>query len=455
VGKVAPSLGVAGGTELSSHASKEISLVSSPGSSEKRAPSSKSSEFVQSVASVLNDDGVTSPSALDEQTATAQNTSLDKVTPSVTKPEDVVSTLPKTPKTVLATPPNQSANCLDSQHEIKTEPTEKSKTLLKSPTHSGAKLLEDSSFSTQKLEKAVEFDGSKLSALIPDVSQQQETNRPGVNKDETGGESTEGKHMQVNNYLEGAVQSLERHIQDKRLTPEGAEADTRPASSADIAVPRKYNDSTGPQTTFPAQLHTNKSLKSSLVEVPPSMAELPKSSGEKVTLKESSVDEEIFPSRKKPEGEDQSELEGVTPDDGIVYGKKRGETKGISTDGMRFQGPSTIKKEANEFEGFPTYRKVSVSRSIRDTVDDIVQKMLDSADEPNLEPENPRPSGSDPLEGMRRDSEMNFEVSKRFGRERNVSRTVIETVDFLVQTVLSSDERRPRQTSGRQFNTGW
>jgi len=458
VGKAAQSLGVVGGTELSSHASKENSLASSPVSSEKTAASSTSTEFVQSIVSVLNDDGVTPPSALDEQTATAQHTSQDKVIPSVTKPDDVVSTLPKTPNIVLGTPPNQSANYLGSQDAMKTEPTEISKTLLKGPSHSGAMLLQDSTSSAQKLEKVVESDGSKLSvkdtALIPDVSQQQESDRPDGNKDETGGESMEAKHMEVDNSLKGADYSLERLIQDKRLTPEGAEADTRPASTADIAASRKYIDSTGPQRTFPAQLDTNKSVKSSLVEAPPSMAELPRSSREKVALKGSGVDEEIFPSRKNPEGEDQSELESVTSDDGILCGKKGGENRGTSTDGKRFQGPSTIKKEANDFEGYPTYRKVSVSRSIHDTVDDIVQRMLDSADEPNLEPENSRPSGSDPLQGMRRDSEMNFEAPRRFGRERKVSRTVIETVDFMVQTVSSSDEGRPRQSSGRQFNTG-
>lgn len=448
VGKAAESLGVAGGTELSSHASKENSLASSPVSSEKTAASSTSTEFVQSIVSVLNDDGVTPPSALDEQTATVQHTSQDKVIPSVTKPDDVVSTLPKTPNIVLGTPPNQSANCLDSQDAMKTEPTEISKTLLKGPSHSGAMLLQDSTSSAQK--KVVETDGSKLSvkdtALIPDVSQQPESDRPDGNKDETGGESMEAKHMVVNNSLKGADYSLERLIQDKRLTPEGAEADTRPASTADIAASRKYIDSTGPQITFPAQLDANKSVKSSLVEAPPFMAELPRSSREKVALKGSGVDEEIFPSRKKPEGEDQSELEGFTSDDGILCGKKG--------DGKRFQGPSTIKKEANDFEGYPTYRKVSVSRSIHDTVDDIVQRMLDSTDEPNLGPENSCPSGSDPLEGLRRDSEMNFEAPRRFGRERKVSRTVIETVDFMVQTVSSSDEGRPRQSSGRQFNTG-
>ena len=462
VGKAAPSLGVAGGTELSSHAFKESSLVSSPVSSEKTLPSPKSTEFVQSIASVLNDDGVTPPCALDEQTAIVQHTSLDKVTPSVTKPDDVVSTLPKTSSTVLGMPPNQSANRGDSQDAMKTEPIEKSMTFLKGPSHSGAKLLQDSISSAQKLEKAVEIEiglSVEGTALIPDVSQQQETDaeqdRPGVNNEETGGEPMEAKQIEVNNALKGAVHSLERLIQDKRLTPEGAEADTRPASTADIAASRKNIDSTGPQRTFPAQLDTNKSVKSSLVEAPPSMEELPRSSRETVTLEGSGFNEEIFPSRKKPEGEDQSELQGVTADDGIVGGKKAGENRRTLTDGKRFQGPSTTTKEANDFEGYPTYRRVSVSRSIHDTVDDIVQRMLDSADEPNLEPGNSRSSGSDPLKGMRRDSEMNFEAPKRFGRERKVSRTVIETVDFMVETVSSSDERRPRQSSERQFNTGW
>ena len=490
VGKVAPSSDVAGGTDLYSHASKESSQVSSSTSSEKTARS-LSKEFVHPVASVLNDNGVTP--------ATVQHTSLDEVPPSVTKPDDVVSALRETPNTVHETLPNQSANCLDSQDAIKTESTENSKTLLKEPSHSVAELLQDSTSSSQKLEKEVEIDGSKQSvegtALMPDVSQQQETDsehpgmdkyekevkidgsklsvdgrapipdvsqqretdseHSGMNKDGTSGESMKAKHIDVNNSQKGAVYSLERLIQDKRLTPEGAEADTRPASTADIAASRKYIDSAGPQRTLPAQLDTNQSVRASLVEAPPSIAELPRSSHEMVTLTESVADEEIFFSRKKPEGEDQSELEVVTSDDGIFCGKKEGEKRGSSTNGKRFQGPSTIKKEANEFEGYPTYRKVSVSRSIYDTVDDIVQRMLDSADEPNLEPDNSRPSVSDPLEGMRRDSEINFELPKRFGKERNVSRTVIETVNFIVQTVSSSDERMPRQSSGRQFNTGW
>ena len=458
VGKIAPSLDVEEGTDLSSHSSKENSQVSSPVSSEKTAPS-KSTEFVQSVAGVLNDNCVTPAGALDEKTPTVQHTSLDEVTSAVTKPDDVVSTLSKTPNAVEGTPSNQSANCLDSQDAMKTESTGKSTTLLKVPSHSAVKLSQDSTSSTQKLENVVGIVGSKLSvectALIPDVSQQQETDserdHPGMNKDKMGGESMEAKHVEVTNSLKGPDHSLERLIQEKRLTPEGAEADTRPVSTADVVASRKYIDSAGPQRTFPAQIDTNQSVKSSLVEAPPSIAELHRSSHEKVSLKQSVVEEVVFFSRKKPEGEDQSELEVVMPDDG----RKGGEKMGTPTNGKQFQGPSTIKKEANEFEGYPTYRKVSVSRSIYDTVDDIVQRMLDSADEPNLEPDNSRHSGSDPLEGIRRDSEMNFELSKRFGRERNVSTTVIETVNFIVQTVSSSDERRPRQSSGRQFNTGW
>ena len=462
VGKVAQSLVATGGIELSSDVSEDNYLVSSPVSSEKTTSSLQSTEVVQSIASVLNEDGVSPTSALDEQTATIQHTSLHEVTQSVTKPDDAVSTLPKTPSTVLGTPSNETASCLDSQDAMKTEPTEKSKTLLKGPSHSGAKLLQASTSSVQKLARAVEIDGDTLSVevtpLIQDDSQQQETDSerdcPGVNKDETVGEAMEAKHIAVNNSLKGDVDSLESIIQDKRLTPEGAEADARPASSADIAASRKYIDSTGPQRAFPAQLDANEGVKSSLAKVPPSRAELPRSSREKVALKASGTDEEIFQSRKKPEGEDQSELEGGMSDDGIVRGKKEGENIGASTDGKRFQGPGTIKKEANDFEGYPTYRKVSVSRSIHDTVDDIVQRMLDSGDEPNLEPENFRSSRSDTLDGMRRDSEMNFDSPKRFGRERKVSRTVMETVDFMVQTVSSSDEGRPRRTSGRQLNTG-
>ena len=448
---------------LSSRVSREISSQSSFTSNENAAlsqrvskdkvmqsPPASTEHAVQSKANVLNDDGVSSPSALDEQTAIIQHTLLHKVTQSVTKPDDVVSTLPKTHSTGIGTPLNQSANCSDSQDALETEATEKSKTILKGPSYSGGK-----SPSSQKLERAVEIVGDtrsvEITPLMQDVSQQQETDServsPGLNNDETDEESMEMKHIEVNNSLKVNDRSLERIIQEKRLTPEGAEADTRPASSADIAASRKCIDSTGPQTSFLAQLDANKGVKSSL-------AEFPESSREKVALKASGVEKEIFPSRKKPEGENQSELEGGTSDDGIVCGKKEGENGGASTDGKGFQVPGTIKKKANDLEGYPTYRKVSVSRSIRDTVDDIVQRMLDSADEPNLETENSHSSDSDPLEGMKQESEINLKAHMRYGRERKVSRTVMETVDFLVQTVSSSDERRPRDSSGRQFNTG-
>ena len=452
---------------LSSRVSKEISSQSSFTSNENAAlsqrvskdkvmqsPPASTEHVVQSKANILNDDGASSASALDEQTAIIQHTLLHKVTQSVNKPDNVVSTFPKTHSTGIGTPLNQSANCLDSQDAIETEETEKSKTILKGPSYSGGKLLQDSP-SSQKLERAVEIVGDtrsvEITPLMQDVSQQQETDServsPGLNNDDTDEESMEVKHVEVNNSLKVNDHSLERIIQEKRLTPEGAEADTRPASSADITASRKCIGSTGPQTSFLAQLDANKGMKSSL-------AELPESSREKVALKASGVEKEIFPSRKKPEGENQSELEGGTSDDGIVCGKKEGENRGASTDGKRFQVAGTIKKKANDLEGYPTYRKVSVSRSIRDTVDDIVQRMLDSAGEPNLGPENSHSSDSDPLEGMKQGSEINFEAHMRYGKERKASRTVMETVDFLVQTVSSSDERRPRDSSGRQFNTG-
>ena len=453
---------------LPSHVSKENVLVS-PVSTEKIPPSSRSTEIVQSGASVLKDDS-TSSSNVAEQTAPLLRIPLHKVTPSKTPSDDADSTLVKTSKTMARTPSDQSAKSLDSHDAMtKTEPTEKSKTPLKTSSHSGEKLAPDLASSAQNLGKAVELDGGSSSVvrtpLKPDASQLQKVgsgrDRPDVNKDERDGESIDTKEVAINQSLKGTVHSLERIILEKRLTPEGAEADTRPASSADIAASRKYTDPVGTQRTFTAQLDTSKSAKSSLTKAVPSVSESPRSSREKVALKASDAEEEVFTSRKKPEGEDESELQGVASSTGSASSKKEGEKKGSVSkisDGLakerQVQRPSTNKKQANDFNGYPTYRKVSVSRSIHDTVDDMVQRMLNTADEPGVEAS--RPTGSGSREDMKRDS---VDVSRRFGRERRlptgkISGTVLETVDFMVQSVSSSDERRPRQSSGRQFSGG-
>lgn len=438
---------------------------------EKTPSSSKSAEIVQLGASVLKDDSASSSNVAVEQTAPLLRISLHKVTPSATPSDDADSAVAKTTKTMARTPSDQSAKSLDSRDvRTKTEPTEKSKTPLKTSSHSGEKLAPDLASSAQNLGKAVELDGGSSSVvrtpLKPDVSQLQkvgsERDRPVVNKDERDGESIDTKEVAINQSLKGTVHSLERIILEKRLTPEGAEADTRPASSADIAASRKNTDPVGTQRTFTTQLDTSKSVKSSLTKAVPSVSESPRSSREKVALKASDAEEEVFTSRKKPEGEDESELQGVASSTGNASSKKEGEKKGsvskISdglTDERQVQRPSTNKKQANDFNGYPTYRKVSVSRSIHDTVDDMVQRMLNTADEPGVK--DSRPSGSGSHEDMKRIDSV--DVPRRFGRERRlptgkISGTVLETVDFMVQSVSSSDERRPRQSSGRQFSGG-
>lgn len=460
---------------LSSRESKEKVEGPSSFSTKNTTPSSKSQEIVQSIASVLKDDSASSPSV--EQPASLQRISLHKVSPSVTQSDQEVSALPKTSKTMGKTPSDQSVKPLDSQDTMKkTGSTEKSKTHFKTLSHSGEKLTQELASSAQTLEKAVELDRGSVSeegapsAPKPDVPLPQEAGSEGdrfdVNKDEAGGESIETKNLEINKSLKRADHSLERLILDKRLTPEGAEANTRPASSANVAPLRKHTDPSASHKIIPAQLESSECVKSSLTESPYSVSDSPRSSREKVTLKGSDVEEEVFTPRKKPEGEDQSELEGARSGAWNASSKKVVVNKGsvsqisdVMTKESQVQRPATNKKDTKDFEGYPTYRKVSVSRSIHDTVDDIVQRMLDTADEPNGGFEDSRPAGSGSREGMRRDSEINFDAPRGFGRERmlptgKVSKTVMETVDFMVQSVSSSDERRPRQSSGRRFNGG-
>ena len=453
---------------LSSHVSKE----NVPGLG--ATPSSRSTEKVQSISSVLKDDNPPSPSVAVEQPAPSQRTSLHKVSPSVVKSDKVVSALPKTSKTMVKTPSDQSIKSLNSQDMMKkTESTEKSKSHLKTLSHSGhgEKPTQDLASSAQTLEKAVQLDSGSVSVestpltLKMDAPLSQEAgskrDRPDVNKDEARGESIETKNLEINKSFKRADHSLERLILDKRLTPEGAEADTRPASSADVTASRKYTDPSAPRKTFPAQLDTSKCVKSS-----GSMSDSPRSSREQVALKGSNVEEEVFTPRKKPEGKEKSELDGVMSGAANAFLEqeeaKKGSVSKISdslTKGKQGQRPGST-KDTKGFEGYPTFRKVSVSQSIHDTVDDIVQRMLDTADEPDADFENSRPTGLGSREGMRRDSDINFEAPRRSGRERmfptcKVSRTVIETVDFMVQSVSSSDENRPSQSSGRRFYGGW
>ena len=453
---------------LSSHVSKE----NVPGLG--ATPSSRSTEKVQSISIVLKDDNPPSPSVAVEQPASLQRISLHKVSPSVVKPDKVISALPKTSKTMVKTPSDQSIKSLNSQDMMKkTESTEKSKIHLKTLSHSGhgEKPTQDLASSAQTLEKAVELDRGSVSVestpltLKMDAPLSQEAgskrDRPDVNKDEARGESIETKNLEINKSFKRADHSLERLILDKRLTPEGAEADTRPASSADVTASRKYTDPSAPRKTFPAQLDTSKCVKSS-----GSMSDSPRSSREQVALKGSNVEEEVFTPRKKPEGKEKSELDGVMSGAANAFLEqeeaKEGSVSKISdslTKGKQGQRPGST-KDTKGFEGYPTFRKVSVSRSIHDTVDDIVQRMLDTADEPNADFENSRPTGLGSREGMRRDSDINFEAPRRSGRERmlptcKVSRTVIETVDFMIQSVSSSDENRPSQSSGRRFYGGW
>ena len=315
-----------------------------------------------------------------------------------------------------------------------------------------------------------------------DVFQQQgvgsELDRQDVYSDRTGGVSDEAKESEINKNLKSVVPSLERIIQEKRLTPEGAEAETRPASSADVLGSRKC--------AHPERLQRNVAIKQALsdsAKPSPSKSLSPAAesavggtisapgssrSSQEMPLSKASVEDKVITPRKKPEGEDTSEVHGAKNGFESESAKRKEEKKKLVGKTFDSSTPKITQvsdanqqlvpspRDVKEIGGYHTYRKVSISRSIHDTVDDIVQRMLSTADEPSAV-ESSRLSGRGSREEMKRDSKMNFDAPRTFGRERRlptskVSKTVIDTVDFMLQSVSASDERRPRQTSGRTFS---
>ena len=460
---------------VSSQSSHEKVSLSSSAGIEKATESSPMTEKVLSDVNILTDTETLPNSAAVRKTVSYENT---------------VAVLQKASKSVEITQSVESGT-VDSQEAIKkTEPTEKTKEAAEDTNCSGEKLAMDPTSLTKNVEKASDleegqFQGNDIvekslasmegAPLTSDFSQMQgvgsDRDQPDVNKDEADGDLSETK--EVSKKLKNIVPSLERIIQDKRLTPEGAEGETRPASSADVLASRKY---TGHENIFPVKsdpswnVKASDGLRASLSKSLSSTADSkvggnPSGQGfsrcsQEMLVSKASGEEKVIATRKKPEGEDRSEVKGVPLGDEKVSSELKVEKKDSSSrmpdDPVTKQQSITSLRNVKEIDSYQSYRAVSVSRSIHDTVDDMVQRMLSTADEPSAI-EVSRPSGRGSRGEMKRDSETSLDAPRGFGRERRlstgkVSNTVIETVDLMLQSVSSSDERRVRQSSVRKLS---
>ena len=466
---------------VSSHSSKEKTSVSPRASAEKTpASSSHSAEKVSLEKSALSGSKTSPLSVAMEKTLSS---------------EDAAVILHKSLKIEDKTVPIQSANTLGSK-ESAMKTTELSEKTQKESSRAEETVESSLGSSTSKLEKTV--DHTKTSSQVEKVAEKSfaltqgaplgssasqtqgvgaELDHSGVEKSETGGASNELKEVEKNMNLVNP--SLERIIQDKRLTPEGAEAESRPTSSADVLALRKCTGPQSLQNIIPFQSDTSKNVKvgenletslskslfsADLKAGGKTTEQVSSGTSQEITVSKASYGDEFVAPRTKPEGEDRSEVQSLPFVVGSVSSETRGEKKELvrkMSDASTHQIKEVLDtkqqsvKRDRYVESYPAYRKVSISRSVHDVVDDIVQKMLNTADEPSAVGSSPSLSRGSRQE-MKQGSETNFDAPRRFGRERRlsankVSKTVVETVDFMLQTVSSSDDRKPRHSSGRRF----
>lgn len=471
---------------VSSHSSKEKASVSSGASAEK-SPASSSHSAAENMSlekSTLNGNKTSTRSVAMEKTLSS---------------EDAAVILQKALKIEDKTVPIQSANTLGSKESV-TKTTELSEKTQRESSRAEETVESSLASSTSKLEKTV--DHTQTSSQVEEVAEKSfaltqgaplgssasqtqgvgaELDHSGVEKSETGGASNEPKEVEKKMNL--ANPSLERIIHDKRLTPEGAEAESRPASSADVLAVRKCTGPRSLQNIIPFQSDTSENVKVgenletslskslSSADVKPggkTTEQVSSGTSQEMTVSKTSYGDEFVAPRTKPEGADRSEAQNLPFVVGSVSSEKRGEKKELvrkvsdaSTHQIKEvldtkQQPVKRDRYVDKVESHPAYRKVSISRSVHDVVDDIVQKMLSTADEPSTVEASPSLSRGSHQE-MKQGSETNFNALRRFGRERRlpaskVSKTVVETVDFMLQTVSSSDVRKPRHSSGRRFS---
>ncbi|XP_068723321.1 microtubule-associated protein futsch-like [Montipora capricornis] len=319
--------------------------------------------------------------------------------------------------------------------------------------------------------------------LRSDTSQVQEV---GFELDQdTVNKKTSDGDVEENRNVKKFVPSLERIIQEKRLTPEGAEADTRPASTvADVLELKTSADPDEPRNTIPALADQTEDIKETdaLKSFPSKSLPSTEIKGEETWTGQGSPrnsktviapkrrhEVEVACSTKKPEGKEIPEAHGAPSVLESVLPEKRGQEKksdkkmpnsstlGCKEVSQAKQEPvGTARSTAGDVKGYKPYRMFGVSRSVHDTLDDIVQRMLSSADEPSVV-EVSRPTGRGSFEEIKRISEKRLDEPGRFAREgrlsgRKVSNTVIETMSFMLQTVSSSDHRSPRGSSERKFS---
>lgn len=371
------------------------------------------------------------------------------------------------PQTVTKTS-CQSASSFDLQETMKK--AKKSEMVLKGSTSSGEHLRKELSCSARELEKASENENiEKNLTSLPPTSLKKHLSQPeraSAELDRTDGDPAENKESEMIRSTKNVVPSLERIIQDKRLTPEGAEAETRPASSADILAARKSVDPEGIRGNITVQQVLSRSARPSLSK---SLSSAAKSSSvgvimnqqssrssQEVRVSKPSDEDKAVTTRKKPEGEDRSEVQGVSSG-AVGESSDKSSKMFVSSSPEIVSFPGTNKelvsapKDVIKVEGYPTYRKVSISRSIHDTVNDIVQQMLRTTDEPTAI------EGTGPRKEIKKDTGGNLGASSMFDQQRKfpsgkVSKTVIDTVDLMLQSVSASDERKPRYSLRRKIS---
>ena len=410
-------------TKVLSRISKEKIRQSSQNSSERITSNKRGS---QGLATQSSDEATLSSGSTGRVAGSASS--------SLKAPDDTELALSKTSMTIVKTPASQSAKGPESEQDtVKTEPT-------------GRKLSKDLVRSPEKLMEKT--DPNRVSSPVENIALRSDIVQV------IGEESMKTKNIEITMGSKKGVRSLERLIQDKRLTPEGAEEDPRPASGVDMTTMRRFTDATGEKGTVTVSTDKRKSPKSISTKVST------KSSIEKAVLKYNEKEDVVM----KGGGKEEREFQSVFITTGEKCFSEEGDTKGqliemthAATEEKQLEQFSTKKTAMINFEGFPLSRKMSVSRSIHDTVDDIVRKMLDTTGEPAKDLAHSRPSCLGSCKEFRRDSEGSLGM-QRLSKGRlptgKVSRTVIDTVDFMVQSVSSSDNLGSRQGSTGHLSEG-
>ena len=291
-------------------------------------------------------------------------------------------------------------------------------------------------------------------------------------------ESIERKGFDTDQNLKRAVHSLDRMIQERRLTPEGAEADPRPTSNADNTTSKKQTPRSF--TSFHADSSRTDTL--SLKEAPPpslSDSRIQTKDGSSLSREGSLIDKSRRTkagekdSRRKPEGKDQDEepdfvtqhkeRESSIAKVSVPTGLKQdqpalgnlGQSVGSSQGPPKGEKPPS-RASSGGSDSHPAVRKVSVSSSINDTVEDLLDRMLNMNDDARteLEASTKRRRRGSHENTVSNDEGEAVAASTTLGWKDNrmpvakVSESVIETVESMVQSASCSGGRG----SGRRLH---